>query len=222
MAKLPKGWIDCALGEVISVRNGYAFPSKSFRTIGVPLIRQSNLAGNKVSLDKCVYLDQEWLEERADFVLHKNDILIGMSGSLGKLCIYDLDQPALQNQRTGRITLPSEELIDWRYILEFLKTVEAQLLEKGKGLGVLNVSATDIESLPFRLAPFGEQRRIVAKLEKLLEKVDDCRKRLERIPTILKRFRQSVLAAACSGRLTTDFRGSIELMNWIPGRLSEL
>jgi type I restriction enzyme S subunit len=56
------------------------------------------------------------------------------------------------------------------------------------------------------LAPLNEQRRIVAKLETLLGKVDACQKRLERIPVILKRFRQSVLAAACSGRLTEDWR----------------
>ena len=51
-----------------------------------------------------------------------------------------------------------------------------------------------------------EQRRIVAKLEKLLQKVDSCKDRLDKIPAILKRFRHSILAAACSGRLTADWR----------------
>ena len=56
------------------------------------------------------------------------------------------------------------------------------------------------------LAPLAEQRRIVAKLETLLGKVDVCQRRLAKIPRLLKRFRQSVLAAACSGRLTADWR----------------
>ena len=56
------------------------------------------------------------------------------------------------------------------------------------------------------LPPLNEQRRIVAKLEKIIAKINTCQQRLERIPTILKRFRQSVLAAACSGRLTADWR----------------
>ena len=60
------------------------------------------------------------------------------------------------------------------------------------------------EKIP--LPPFDEQRRIVAKLEILLEKVDASRERLEKIPAILKRFRQSVLAAACSGRANRDWR----------------
>ena len=36
--------------------------------------------------------------------------------------------------------------------------------------------------------------------------VNATRERLARVPAILKRFRQAVLAAACSGRLTTDWR----------------
>ncbi|MFH1200690.1 MAG: restriction endonuclease subunit S [Candidatus Micrarchaeota archaeon] len=56
------------------------------------------------------------------------------------------------------------------------------------------------------LAPLNEQRRIVAKLDKLLAKVEACQERLNKIPALLKRFRQSVLAAACSGRITADWR----------------
>jgi type I restriction enzyme, S subunit len=70
-----------------------------------------------------------------------------------------------------------------------------------------NVSLSDIGDILLKIAPTNEQHRIVAKLEKLLAKVDKCKERLEKIPDILKRFRQSVLAAACSGELTEDWRG---------------
>jgi type I restriction enzyme S subunit len=40
----------------------------------------------------------------------------------------------------------------------------------------------------------------------LLEAVNAARARLARLPAILKRFRQSVLAAACSGQLTAQWR----------------
>lgn len=205
MNDLPEGWVACRLGDVIRVQNGYAFPSKDFREDGVPLIRQSNLGGDRISLDKCVYLEAKYLKLKSDFILRKGDVLIGMSGSVGKLCVCDLDQPALQNQRTGKIIPRSIDLLSWRFIFEFLRTIEVQLLEKGKGLGVQNVSASDIESLPFRLPPSSEQHRIVKKLEELLTKVEVSQKRLAKIPGILKRFRRSVLAAACSGRLTEDW-----------------
>ncbi len=77
--------------------------------------------------------------------------------------------------------------------------------------GQLRVPVSFIKEAEIPLAPLAEQRRIVAKLEKLLAKVESSQKRLERIPTILKRFRQSVLAAACSGRLTEDWRTEHEI-----------
>jgi len=56
------------------------------------------------------------------------------------------------------------------------------------------------------LFPSPEQQRIVAKVEALLARVNAARERLAKAPAILKRFRQSVLAAACSGQLTADWR----------------
>ena len=48
----------------------------------------------------------------------------------------------------------------------------------------------------------------MAKVEEVLARVNAARERLAKLPSILKRFRQSVLAAACSGRLTADWRGA--------------
>ncbi len=56
------------------------------------------------------------------------------------------------------------------------------------------------------LAPLPEQKRIADKLDATLARVDACRERLARVAPIIKRFRQSVLAAATSGRLTADWR----------------
>lgn len=74
--------------------------------------------------------------------------------------------------------------------------------------GSTQIALTDagVRGLEIPLAPLNEQRRIAAKLDILLGKVDECQKRLAKIPMILKRFRQAVLAAACSGRLTADWR----------------
>src|SRR5262249_5389775 len=78
--------------------------------------------------------------------------------------------------------------------------------ELSAGIAVPNVNASKLAQLEIPLPPLNEQRRIVAKLEKLLGKVNACQQRLESAQHILKRFRQAVLAAARSGRLTTDWR----------------
>ena len=74
--------------------------------------------------------------------------------------------------------------------------------------------ASFMKSLLIPVPPVSEQRRIVAKLEKVLKKVDACQQRLEKIPIILKRLRQSILSAACSGRLTADWRKSNNAKNY--------
>jgi type I restriction enzyme S subunit len=65
-----------------------------------------------------------------------------------------------------------------------------------------------LASLPVPLPPLAEQKRIVAQVEEVLASVNAARDHLARVPDTLKRFRQSVLAAACSGRLTEDWRAS--------------
>ena len=56
------------------------------------------------------------------------------------------------------------------------------------------------------VAPLNEQRRISNKLDSVLDRVEQCRERLDRVPRILKKFRESVLEAAVSGRLTEEWR----------------
>jgi type I restriction enzyme S subunit len=68
------------------------------------------------------------------------------------------------------------------------------------------LSSRSIAEIPIPLAPYPEQKRIVAKIEELLKQVNASRDRLTNVTAILKRFRQAVLAAACSGRLTEDWR----------------
>jgi type I restriction enzyme S subunit len=91
------------------------------------------------------------------------------------------------------------------YYLKHIKPV-AEQMATGTTFKELSGSAT--AKLPIVIAPFAEQKRIADKLDTLLASVDATRERLDRIPNILKQFRQSVLAAATSGRLTEGWRDS--------------
>ncbi|MCH8543862.1 MAG: restriction endonuclease subunit S [Alcanivorax sp.] len=71
-------------------------------------------------------------------------------------------------------------------------------------VGLRRVPRAFVESFPIALPPAAEQKVIADKLGILLAQVENTKSRLERIPKILKRFRQSILAAAASGQLTGD------------------
>ena len=70
----------------------------------------------------------------------------------------------------------------------------------------MNITHERFSQLIVPVAPRPEQRRIADKLDSVLTRVEAVNSRLARVATILKRFRQSVLAAATSGRLTEDWR----------------
>ena len=72
------------------------------------------------------------------------------------------------------------------------------------------------------LPPLNEQKRIADKLDALLARVDACHERLDRVPAILKRFRQSVLATATSGDLTTDWRAATLADPWTSERATNI
>jgi type I restriction enzyme S subunit len=99
----------------------------------------------------------------------------------------------------GTKLLEAAAFLEPRYFYYQLKSIE--LPDKGysRHFRYLNETA-------FRVAPLAEQQQIAAKLDELLTQVDILKTRLDTIPKILKRFRQSVLAAAVSGKLTEDWR----------------
>ena len=74
----------------------------------------------------------------------------------------------------------------------------------------LKLTQGAMKAIPIPLPPLAEQKRIVAKVEELPGRVGAARERLARVPALLKRFRQSVLAAACSGQLTEDWRDALD------------
>jgi type I restriction enzyme S subunit len=80
----------------------------------------------------------------------------------------------------------------------------------------------DLEEIQLPIAPFPEQHRIVNKLNQLLARVEASKKRLDKFPQRLQRFRQSVLAAAFSGKLTADWREKNGNYNFANELLSEI
>ncbi len=100
------------------------------------------------------------------------------------------------------------------YVYRYLSqsSVRRQAKENFTGTaGQLRVPTEFIKTLCIPVPPSAEQWRIAERLEKLLAEVEQCKERMAKIPVLLKRFRQSVLAAACSGRLTADWREEHEI-----------
>jgi len=110
---------------------------------------------------------------------------------------------------TGFLQLrPYPGLCEAGFLAHYVRSLEFLSSRDELATGSTQVALTDggAKQLSISLAPVAEQRRIVVKLDKLLEQVGFCQQRLTKIAVLLKGFHQSVLDAACSGRLTAEWR----------------
>jgi type I restriction enzyme S subunit len=133
-------------------------------------------------------------------LLPPHTLLIAMYGSIGKMGITGF------RCATNQAIAYCYPKIDLKYLFWALRSSRQRLNDLGKGGTQMNVSQTVLKEFEIPIAPAVEQHRIVAKIEALLEQVNRAKARLDRVPLILKRFRQAVLASACSGDLTADWR----------------
>jgi type I restriction enzyme, S subunit len=129
------GWKRLKFGDVCKVQGGFAFKSQEYEKSGIPLVRISNLVNGKVSFDSDpVYLPTSKLEVHKEFVLKRGDTLIAMSGATtGKMATYDMDSPALLNQRVGRFRILSEESSNPRFISLLVQQITRRVLKEAYG-----------------------------------------------------------------------------------------
>jgi type I restriction enzyme S subunit len=204
---IPDNWSWSTLGDVASVKGGYAFKSKDYLDEGVPLIRISNIKNDSIDFDKnLVYLDPKFTESQPDFLLNKGDILIALSGATtGKYGKFDSDKIALLNQRVGRISYYLNEMPD-NFLFYYMGVIKQSILDKAYGAAQPNISPTSLSQFDIPIPPLNEQKRIVNKIEELFTKLDAGIQELTLAKEKLKVYRQSVLKHAFEGKLTEEWR----------------
>ncbi len=202
MSDLPENWVLAPIGSLCTLFNGRAFKPTDWKDNGLPIVRIQNLNNPKASYN---YFDKE-VNDR--FLLNGGELLFAWSGTPGTSFGAHIwhGGKAVLNQHIFRVDF-DETLIDKRFFRYAINQKLNELIGVAHGgVGLRHVTKGVFENTEIVVPPFDEQKRIAEKLDSLLARVDSCQTHLERVPQILKRFRQSVLAAATSGRLTEDWR----------------
>lgn len=103
---------------------------------------------------------------------------------------------------------PSVNSVHPKFAYYYLQSPEflQQKDDGATGCTQMSINDTNLLKIMFPLPPIDEQQRIVEKLDAIIPRVKQAIAQLEEIPKLLKKFRQSVLSAACSGNLTEDWR----------------
>lgn len=205
MSELPSGWARTTLGTVADWGAG-GTPSRSepnFYGGKIPWIKSGELNSRYIKTTE-ESITEEAIKSSSAKIFPAGSVAIAMYGAtIGKTAILGIDASTNQACAVG---VPVEGLIGKEYLYRLLQNEKAAFIEKGKGGAQPNISQSVIKAHEIGLPPLAEQTRIAAKLDELLAQVDTLKARIDGIPALLKRFRQSVLAAAVSGQLTEEWR----------------
>jgi len=209
--EFPEGWVLSTLGEVCS-HPQYGWTTSAKRVgKGLKLLRTTDISAGPVDWSAVPECARE-PEDPTKYLLTRGDILVARAGSVGVSYIVTEECPRAVFA-SYLIRFHPFNGISSEFIGLFLQSRAywSAIREDTAGIAIPNINASKLSTLELPLPPSSEQRRIVAKVEALFAEVSGTRDCLTKASARLKRFRQSVLAAACSGRLTEDWRARHDL-----------
>ncbi len=201
MSELPSGWVVCQLSDIGHIVTGKTPSTKEPRFYGgkIPFIKPGDLDHSGPVISTEVYLTDDGLAEVP--ALPPDSIVVTCIGNLGKVGITT--KLSASNQQINAVV--PDQGVDPTYIFHYCKTLKPWLESESSATTISIVNKGIFSTAPVPLPPLAEQTRIAAKLDELLAQVDTLKARVDAVPALLKRFRQSVLAAAVSGRLTEEW-----------------
>ncbi|HGO4159654.1 TPA: restriction endonuclease subunit S [Serratia marcescens] len=211
--KLPEGWINTTIGD-ISVKCSQRVPDENEPFIYVDI---GSINRELKVIENPQYLIGRDAPSRARKEIKAHDIIVSLTRPNLNAVALVSEKYDEQIASTGfEVIRPT--LVESRYIFALVRS--RHFIDSISGLvqGALYPAAksSDVQSYEFPLPPLAEQKIIAEKLDTLLAQVDSTKARLEQIPQILKRFRQSILASAVNGNLTEEWRkkNSLNIDNW--------
>ncbi|MDV7426661.1 restriction endonuclease subunit S [Acinetobacter baumannii] len=201
--ELPEGWIHTKLGKVVDYGKATKCNLEDVQPDTWVLELEDIEKGTSKLIQRIEASNRPFKSTKN--VFKTGDVLYGkLRPYLNKVLVAETDGVCT----TEIVPIDAEPFVNNRYLFywfrggQFLNYVEAV----SYGVNMPRLGTKEGIDAPLVLAPIAEQKVIADKLDNLLSQVESIKARLERIPEILKQFRQSVLAAAVSGKLTEEWR----------------
>lgn len=209
--EIPKGWVWVRWGMLGEYKKG-PFGSSLTKSMFVPksedavkVYEQKNAIHKDYSLGE-YYISRGKYEEMKGFTVHPGDIIVSCAGTIGETYLLPQEAPVgIINQALMRAKIHLDSIIPyWLLNFKYILVIENKL--KGAGSAIKNIPPFEIlKAMPVPLPPLAEQKRIVAKIEELLPKVEEYGKAQNALDKLNKelpeKLKKSILQEAITGRL---------------------
>lgn len=208
---IPENWVEVALNEAVYFQEGPGLRKWQFgEADGVPFLNIRTLQNGRIDRTKCQFVKPEEFEGKYEhFLLNEGDLVVSSSGTLGKIAlVHQEDLPLMLNTSIIRFRTHDAGFLSQDFLRYYLQSLHflSQIESSKTGSAIFNYGPSHLNQMYIVIPPLNEQRRIIERLDELMERFAAARAKLERVPRLLAHFRRAVLAAACSGALTRDWR----------------
>ncbi len=196
--KIPDNWVWTTLEQIADMTSG-GTPSrtkKEYWNGNINWLKSGELKDTYIH-EVEEKITEEGLKGSSAKIFPKDTLLMAMYGAtVGRLGILNVDSST--NQAVCAI-FNHHKLFLNEYLFFYLLSMRQKMLKDSFGGAQPNLSQGYIKSIDIPFAPLNEQKRIVAKIEKLFSNLDNSDKYLLHLEKQLKRYRQSVLKSAFEG-----------------------
>jgi type I restriction enzyme S subunit len=215
MSALPKGWAEVTIEELGGWRGG-GTPSKArdnfWKNGTIPWVSPKDMKRDLID-DAEDHITEAAVRGSATNLIPPRSVLVVTRSGILRHSL-----PIAINTREVAINQDLKALtphngIDAEFVAgQFRADAQGILADCAKsGTTVDSVDFTRLRRRGFRLAPFAEQRRIVAKLDALLDHTARARADLDWIPNLIAHYKKTLLTSAFNGKLvdgddTTEFQ----------------
>lgn len=199
MTNLPQNWIEVPFTTPFDIQGGTQPPKSTFiyeaKEGYIRLLQIRDFGKKPVPTYIPIKKTLKTCEDE--------DVLIARYGaSIGRILT---GMTGAYNVAIAKVLIPDS--MDKRFVFYLLNSSYFQepilSIERSAQDGF---NKDDLSRIYLPIPPLNEQGRIVKKLDVIMPKVDEVNSRLDRIPQIVKRARQSILNQAITGELTKDWR----------------
>ena len=189
---LPAAWTRTTLGDACLVIQGQSPPGATYNTngVGLPFLQ------GKAEFGATYPVTVKWCSAPSK-IAEPDDVLISIRAPVGptNLCAV---RSCIGR---GLAAIRTQGNIPSKYVLYAMRATEEELRAGSTGTTFESIRGDNLRSHLLPLPPLAEQHRIVVEIETQFTRLDASVAALRRAQANLKRYRASVLKAACEGRM---------------------
>ena len=171
---IPENWCWCRLGDIMSKIGAGSTPSGGkaiYQQAGIKFLRSQNIYNDGIKMSGIAYISEEINEKKQVSIVKPKDILLNITGgSIGRCALVPDDfDIANINQHILIIRNINQHCRKYIHAMLVSPYIQQMIISVQVGVSREGLSAEKTKNFLVPLPPSAEQKRIVAKLEQLLQ-----------------------------------------------------